>query len=247
MSSKSPSVYGLILFFLVPISRNVSSFPSLVEYNGFKASWQGSWSQWYQRNTTGQSRSRMPGMSSARSQSSHWMGECRAFAVSRHGIQVLQFLSYLLSKSRYLYTLYLAVDANFKLKGKDWKLQDIELMPGQGIFVEESAYQTHIESYHDQPEVCFSVCGLPFTDTWKDQQLPIGTRCYSQGKHAQLARICHVGCWSGHVLLTLPVRKNGVGDLQKGKRSVLLSKKHSLYWWILVGTAIWIILYCQHW
>ena len=54
---------------------------------------------------------------------------------------------------RFLYILYLAVDANFKLKGKNWKLQDIELMPGGGAFVEESAYQAHICNYVDQPEV----------------------------------------------------------------------------------------------
>jgi hypothetical protein len=50
--------------------------------------------------------------------------------------------------------MYLAVDANFKLKGKDRKLQDIELMPGQGIFVEEGAYQEHLWNYVDEPEVC---------------------------------------------------------------------------------------------
>jgi len=46
--------------------------------------------------------------------------------------------------------LYLAVDANFKLKGKDHKIQDIELMPGYGVFVEESGYQQHIGNYVDQ-------------------------------------------------------------------------------------------------
>jgi len=56
----------------------------------------------------------------------------------------------------YLYILYLAVDANFKLKGKDRKLQDVELMPGQGFFVEESAYQQHIQNYVNQPEVLLS-------------------------------------------------------------------------------------------
>ena len=54
----------------------------------------------------------------------------------------------------FLYTLYLAIDTNFKLKGKDRKIQDIELMPGTGVFVEESAYQEHLRSYVDQPEVC---------------------------------------------------------------------------------------------
>ena len=45
------------------------------------------------------------------------------------------------------------MDANFKLKGKARNLQDVELMPGSGAFVEESAYQAHIQNYVDQPEV----------------------------------------------------------------------------------------------
>lgn len=54
---------------------------------------------------------------------------------------------------RFLYILYISVDANFKLKGKDRGLEDVELMPGWGPFVEESAYQDFIANYVDQPEV----------------------------------------------------------------------------------------------
>jgi hypothetical protein len=54
---------------------------------------------------------------------------------------------------RFLYILYISVDANFKLKSKDRGLKDVELMPGWGPFVEESAYQDFISNYVDQPEV----------------------------------------------------------------------------------------------
>ena len=54
---------------------------------------------------------------------------------------------------RYLYNMYLAVDANFKLKGKSRGISDIELMPGWGLFVEEEPYQCYLENYVDQPEV----------------------------------------------------------------------------------------------
>jgi hypothetical protein len=54
---------------------------------------------------------------------------------------------------RYLYTLYIAVDGNFKLKGKERHLSDVELMPGWGAYVPEGPYQTHIANYVDQPEV----------------------------------------------------------------------------------------------
>lgn len=55
--------------------------------------------------------------------------------------------------TRFLYILYISVDANFKLKGKERGLKDVELMPGWGPYVEESAYQTFIKDYVDQPEV----------------------------------------------------------------------------------------------
>ena len=54
---------------------------------------------------------------------------------------------------RYLYILYLAIDANFKLKGKDRKISDIELASGLGAFVNETQYQDFIKDYIDQPEV----------------------------------------------------------------------------------------------
>ena len=61
---------------------------------------------------------------------------------------VLQLISL-----RFLYTLYVAVDANFKLKGKQRHLDDVELMPGWGAYVPEAPYQTHIANNVDQPEV----------------------------------------------------------------------------------------------
>ena len=54
---------------------------------------------------------------------------------------------------RFLNTLFLAVDANFKLKGKDRGIEDLELAPGWASFVEESRYQEHIVKYADQTEV----------------------------------------------------------------------------------------------
>lgn len=62
---------------------------------------------------------------------------------------------------RFLYILYISVDANFKLKGKERGLKDVELMPGWGPYVEESAYQNFIANYVDQPEV-FCSCYFLF-------------------------------------------------------------------------------------
>lgn len=62
--------------------------------------------------------------------------------------------SYVRLSCRFLYTLFLAVDANFKLKGKDRGIDDLELAPGWASFVEEVRYQEHIVQYVDQAEVC---------------------------------------------------------------------------------------------
>lgn len=52
-----------------------------------------------------------------------------------------------------MYALFIAVDGNFKLKGKERHLKDVELMPGWGAYVPESEYQSHIANYVDEPEV----------------------------------------------------------------------------------------------
>jgi len=55
--------------------------------------------------------------------------------------------------NRFLYTLFIAVDANFKLKGKERHLNDVELMSGRGAYVPEAEYQAHIAKHSDQKEV----------------------------------------------------------------------------------------------
>jgi hypothetical protein len=57
---------------------------------------------------------------------------------------------------RYLYILYLAIDGNFKLKGKERNINDVELMPGLGAYVTETDYKSHIANHVDQPEVRFT-------------------------------------------------------------------------------------------
>ena len=54
---------------------------------------------------------------------------------------------------RYIYTQFLAVDGNFKLRLKDRGIADPELAPGWAYFVEEEKYQAFLKDYVDQPEV----------------------------------------------------------------------------------------------
>lgn len=58
-----------------------------------------------------------------------------------------------LHRIRFLYILYISVDANFKLKGKERNLNDVELMPGWGAYVPEKEFKDHIANHVDRPEV----------------------------------------------------------------------------------------------
>ncbi|KAI0040342.1 hypothetical protein FA95DRAFT_1502997 [Auriscalpium vulgare] len=51
------------------------------------------------------------------------------------------------------HALFLAIDANFKLKMKNRKLSDIELSPGWGYFVNTEAYDAFLKDYIDEPEM----------------------------------------------------------------------------------------------
>ncbi len=59
----------------------------------------------------------------------------------------------MLLSSRWIYTLYLMIDANFRAQCKDRGLEDVELAPGWSYYVEENAYQAHVEVCKGQKEV----------------------------------------------------------------------------------------------
>ena len=62
------------------------------------------------------------------------------------------------SSSRWLYTQFIAVDANFKLKLKNRRINDPELGSGWSYFVENSPYTRHIANNpHDKEVSCFAI------------------------------------------------------------------------------------------
>ncbi|KAG6825043.1 hypothetical protein H0H92_005019, partial [Tricholoma furcatifolium] len=104
---------------------------------------------------------------------------------------------------RWLYTLFLAMDANFKLRLKKRGLSDVDLAPGWAYYVEENAYQSHLSNYIEQPEI--NTC---------------------QSEHDAIARANvrnvpgHLVSGTGLILCARHalIRKNGVADLSKGER-----------------------------
>ena len=70
-----------------------------------------------------------------------------------HAYQVALLMLCLYCICRWLYTLYLMIDANFRARCKDRGFDDIELAPGWSYYVEEKAYQKHIAACAGQKEV----------------------------------------------------------------------------------------------
>ncbi|KAN0109323.1 hypothetical protein V8E52_009414 [Russula decolorans] len=103
----------------------------------------------------------------------------------------------------YMYTLFVAIDANVKLKRKNCGINDPELAPGWATFVEEGSYQNHIKNYIDQLEI--NTC-----QSEHDAVVRAAVRC-TPGYSVTGTGLC---VCSRHCL----VRKNGVGDLQKGEK-----------------------------
>ncbi|KIL56864.1 hypothetical protein M378DRAFT_188510 [Amanita muscaria Koide BX008] len=110
-------------------------------------------------------------------------------------------------QTSWLYTLFLALDANFRLsrKGVSSKERDPCLTQGNGYFVKETDFLDHLESHKGQrqmPSTCVSHDAVNNADT-KDARGLVVTG------------IGTVDC-ARHDMK----RPNGVGDLQKGERYV---------------------------
>ena len=76
-----------------------------------------------------------------------------SFAVTLLNTHVIYF--------RFLYTLFLAMDANFKLKSKDRGIKDIELSAGDSCFVETEPYEKHLEEYGAKAPDVGPFCRFP--------------------------------------------------------------------------------------
>ncbi|KAF9029676.1 hypothetical protein BJ165DRAFT_1359234, partial [Panaeolus papilionaceus] len=103
----------------------------------------------------------------------------------------------------FLDTLFVAIDANFKLKQKDRGIEDIELGSGWGAFVEHEPYISHVTQKVDEPEI--NTC-----NSEHDAIVRSATRStpgYSVSGVGLVICSCH--CL---------IRRNGAGDLQKGEK-----------------------------
>ncbi|KAG1741216.1 hypothetical protein EDD22DRAFT_786755 [Suillus occidentalis] len=123
------------------------------------------------------------------------------------GKNVPEDLAHVNSNERWLYSLFLAIDANFRLK---WRLmsndiKDPGLSLGWGYFVEEGQYKTYLRNHADvtqEKSMCISHNAINMADTK-----------FSKGLIA--TSVGSVVCARHDMWLA-----NGVGDLQRGEKYI---------------------------
>ena len=135
---------------LVSIQRVPSCIPNLEKPNYAQTGWTRTWPRRYWKHSPWWLDGRMSSMSTPGVKPSGELEGCWPTYVCAFSFSYLQrFLQFI---NRFFYILYISIDVNIKLKWKDWGLEDVELMPGWGLFVEEAGCQEFISNCVDQPE-----------------------------------------------------------------------------------------------
>ncbi|KAI0326025.1 hypothetical protein GY45DRAFT_1234598, partial [Cubamyces sp. BRFM 1775] len=129
---------------------------------------------------------------------------------------------------RWLYTLFLMMDANFRARCKDRGFEETQLAPGWAYFVEETKYQAHLEARaNDRSEE--NTCSVEHNAILK----------------ASIRREGYIASGVGAVLCARHalVRRNGTGDLQLGERyPMLCANMDYLAFRTLVGAALLLMI-----
>ena len=120
---------------------------------------------------------------------------------------------------RWLYSLFIAIDANFRLKLKARGIKDLELASGLAYFVNNGKFEAHLKDHTDEDNVSIS-CFLSLDREFTRQEIETcGTEFHAvnqanskRSKDYTVSGVGAVVCRHGLV------RKNGVVDLQKGER-----------------------------
>lgn len=148
---------------------------------------------------------------------SEWQNESGDKAYTLSLVSMLQHS--LTVHCRWLYSLFIAIDANFKLKSKTRGIKDPELGSGLAYFVNAVKFEAHLKSQADEEEVSVSYSFCRRRKFSPQQIETCGTEFHAvnqaNSKRSKSFTVSGVGavvCRHGLV------RKNGVVDLQKGER-----------------------------
>ncbi|TFK80022.1 hypothetical protein K466DRAFT_504583, partial [Polyporus arcularius HHB13444] len=126
---------------------------------------------------------------------------------------------------RWIYTLFLMLDANFRAKLKDRGLEDAELGPGWSYYVENSKFQAHslADSCRTQKSTCSAEHkAIQNANLRKDGYIASGVGAVLCARHAV-------------------VRKNAAGDLPNGEKYVC-TIRYLIMDYLLFSTLLGVIL-----
>lgn len=90
---------------------------------------------------------------SSRTEPSRRLGCCLRWSQVSVRSQCARYVRLISFYSRWIYAQFIAVDANFKLKSKNRRINDPELGSGWSYFVENKAYTRHVAKSPDDQEV----------------------------------------------------------------------------------------------
>ena len=118
-----------------------------------------------------------------------------------------------------MYSLFIAIDANFRLKLKACGIKDPELASKLAYFANNGKFEVHLKDHTDKDNVSIS-CFLSLDQEFTHQEIETcGTEFHvvnqansKQSKDYTVSGVGTVVCHHGLV------HKNGVVDLQKGER-----------------------------
>ena len=161
----------------------------------------------------------MSSMSTSRMEPASRLGECS------QGQSVCTVLIFCMqhpvtAHCRWLFSLFIAIDANFRLKLKARGIKDPELASGLAYFVNDGKFEAHLKDHTNEDNVSISYFLLPLDREFMHQEIETcGTEFHAvnqanskRSKDYTVSGIGAVVCRHGLV------RKNGVVDLQKGER-----------------------------
>ncbi|EIN03594.1 hypothetical protein PUNSTDRAFT_78016, partial [Punctularia strigosozonata HHB-11173 SS5] len=131
-------------------------------------------------------------------------------------------------EKKWLYALFLALDACFKMKNRDRKIDDPELGGGTGYFVDEAEYQAHLKRYVEEPEK-LDPCDSTF------HAIKAVNSKKASSDVMSVSGVAAVKC-ARHALMV----PNGVADLQRGEKYVTMDW---IFWssLLLVGAILPVI------
>ena len=122
---------------------------------------------------------------------------------------------------RWLYSLFLAVDANFRLKLKDCKIKDPEIGSGWAYFVENDCYIEHVSRNTNDVEVGeFPLCSSQHLCLFKVTGCGSDFHTVNQANRKSTKDYVASGVIACICARHSLMMKNGVGDLQRGERYV---------------------------